>query len=364
MIVLSIQLVPISASAASNDVAGIENGRIYYIKNLYTGHYLDVQGGGDDYNGQNVMGYNYHGLDNQKWKAVRNSDGTYTFVSVFSTSGRVLDVTGTNVDIYAANFPSAQKFTLVRDTTLAYGGTYYIKHGSNYVTETIQDDNVCTKTSAQGLASRWSFQAVDKNHVGCYFFEYTDSSGTTNTTGAGSTIKTNMNGIGYTTYNLKNYGASTAHYYMQTDNVWVFFGHGLYTVSGNPMASVVFKDANGDYAGYLTASTAIFNGSSDRAISSFSSNALAPERCVLYIGCGTGVTYNGYNLVTSTFNKGAHFALGTKEKVSTGDGEKWLKNFFNKAGSGGTIRQCIDNANYYQNIGLLYYEGDVYAKFS
>lgn len=68
------------------------------------------------------------------------------------------------------------------------------------------------------------------------------------------------------------------------------------------------------------------------------------------------------NLVTNTFNKGAHFALGTTKTINTNDNDKWTKKFFEKAETGATIRQCLDHANYYQDIGLLYYEGDVYAK--
>lgn len=90
--------------------------------------------------------------------------------------------------------------------------------------------------------------------------------------------------------------------------------------------------------------------------------ALAKARCVLYIGCSTGVDYMGFNLVTNTFNKGAHFALGTTQTLKTSANDKWTKKFFEKAETGATIRQCLDHANYYQNIGLLYYEGDVYAK--
>lgn len=132
--------------------------------------------------------------------------------------------------------------------------------------------------------------------------------------------------------------------------------------NGTPLATICFFKDDGSYNGYLTASTAIFNGTQDAAISTFSKNELAQTQCVLYIGCSTGVSYNGYNLVSATFNKGAHFALGTTQTTYTNETDKWTKKFFEKADEGATIRQCLDHANYYQSIGLLYYEGDVYTK--
>lgn len=363
---------PLTAFAASNDVVGIEGGQTYYIKNLYTGRYLDVYGG-QDVNGQNVWTYPFNGTVAQKWRSVRNTDGTYTFYAVVSSNNRVLDVTGTNVDIYNNTYPTDQKFTLVRDTTLSYGGTYNIKLGTQYVTETISTSNVCITSSASGLASMWSFQVVDKSDVDFYPFYYQNGSilfipTYFDTRGASSTISSQMGALGYPTYTLTNCDTSSAYTYMQSDDVWVFNGHGLENGNGTPLASIVFMDSSGNQNGYITPNSAVCNGTSNRYIDSLTANALAPERSVLYIGCSTGKTYTqsgiSYNLVTSTFKRGAHFALGTTQTIDTSQSETWLKKFFEKARAGGTIRQCLDNANYYQSLGLLYYEGDVYAKFS
>ena len=68
-----------SVSAASNDVTGLESGSTYYIKNLYTGKYLDVYNG-QDVTGQNVWTYTFNRTNAQKWRLSRNSDALTKFI--------------------------------------------------------------------------------------------------------------------------------------------------------------------------------------------------------------------------------------------------------------------------------------------
>ncbi len=358
----------VPASAASNDVAGINSGTTYYIKNLFDGKYLDVYDGGDS-NGTNVWTYTFNATAAQKWRVVRNSDGTYTFYAVVSSNNRVLDVTGTNVDIWAYNSSwNCQKFTLVRDTTLAYGGTYKIKNGSDYVVLDVANDTIKVSSSGGGLNALWSFEPVSKGDADIYTSYYQNGDVLSiiptyfDTRGAASTFIEKCDNMGYNTFHFTNKPAQTAYNYMKNDFIWVFRGHGISFTGEIPAATIGFYTDDGAYNGYITASTAIFNAAQDAAISALSSNALAKAQCVLYIGCSTGVDYRGINLVSNTFNKGAHFALGTTETTYTNETDKWTKKFFEKADTGATIRQCLDHANYCQDIGLLYYEGDVYAK--
>lgn len=359
---------PLSASAASNDVCGIDTGTTYYIKNLFDGKYLDIHDGGDS-NGTDVWTYTFNATAAQKWRVVRNSDGTYTFYAVVSSNNRVLDVTGTNVDIYEYNSSwSCQKFTLVRDTTLAYGGAYQIRNGTNYVILDPGYKTVKVSSTGSGTNALWSFEPVNKGMADIYTSHYEDGAFLWifpthfDTRGAASTFVDKCDNMGYSSFHFTNKPATTAHSYMKNDAIWVFRGHGLSSSNGEPLATLCFFTDTGQYNGYLTASSNLYNGAQDAAIDGFTANQLAKAQCVLYIGCSTGVSYSGYNLVSSTFNKGAHFALGTTETTYTNETDKWTKKFFEKADTGATIRQCLDHANYYQNIGLLYYEGDVYAK--
>lgn len=356
-----------SANAASNDVCGINSGTTYYIKNVYNGKYIDVYDGADS-NGTNVWTYTFNASNAQKWRVVRNSDGTYTFYAVVSSNNRVLDVTGTNVDIWSYNSSlGCQKFSLQRNTSMAYGGTYQIKYGSKYVIANASSSTVEVSSTGSGLNALWSFEPVVKGDADIYTFYYQTGSilgiipDYFDSRGAASTFVEKCSNMGYTPYHLTNKSASSAYTCMKVDAIWVFCGHGT-SSSGTPIATISFKNEDGGNNGHITTNIEILNDEKDRAVDSLPANALAKSQCVLYMGCRTGVSYSGFNLVSSTFNKGAHFVLGTTKTLYTDEIEKWTKKFFEKANTGATIRQCIDYANYYQDIGLLYYEGDVYTK--
>ena len=364
---------PAPASALTNDTPGIESGTVYYIKNIDNGKYLDVKNGGDA-NGNDVWTYSYNASAAQKWRVVRNSDGSYTLYSVLSTGNRVLDVTGTNVDIWSYNSSyNCQKFKITRYNWLLQSGTYSISTNTevyNFLEYDPETESVKTTKSPDPMRRLWSFEPVEKHDADFYSFYY--QNGTFlglptyyDTRGAASTFMQKCENMGYCPYHFTNSSAPTAYEYLKSnDSIWVFRGHGLVTndENENPEATIVFRNENGRYNGYLTANYAIEHCSQDKAIDSLSSNALAKAQCVIYMGCSTGVSYNGYNLVTSTYNKGAHFALGTTQTILTGTGDKWTKKFFEKADTGATIRECYHHANYYHDIGALYYEGDIYAK--
>ena len=75
-------------------------GRLYYIKNMLTGQYLDVQGGNAS-NGTNVWQYKYNGTKAQQWYLNHNEDGTYTiFSQVGSENGYIyaLDISNGSSD--------------------------------------------------------------------------------------------------------------------------------------------------------------------------------------------------------------------------------------------------------------------------
>ena len=87
----------------------------------------------------------------------------------------------------------------------------------------------------------------------------------------------------------------------------------------------------GDYNGNITANTDLVAGSDDRAVDNLLDNELALARCVLFLGCKTGqsFTFAGktYNLVQSTYDKGAHFVLGTLEDITVSDAYSFMDVF-------------------------------------
>ena len=82
------------------------------LTSVNSGKVLDVNGGVSA-NGTNVQQYDSNGTYAQKWIAVKNSDGSYTFQSALAENA-VLDVNGgssangTNVQLYTSNGTNAK----------------------------------------------------------------------------------------------------------------------------------------------------------------------------------------------------------------------------------------------------------------
>ena len=128
----------------STKSVNLVSGAVYYIKNKYSGKYLNVNFG-TDANGTNVNQWAYDGSTEQKWKIVQNSDGTWKIYAMCSSNGnnRVLDAlrtggsasgsiaAGNNVDIWAPNDPEAQNWILWDPADYA-GAHYYISLASAY----------------------------------------------------------------------------------------------------------------------------------------------------------------------------------------------------------------------------------------
>lgn len=96
------------------------NGKEFFIKNAYTGQYLDVSGG-TAANGTNVQQYKYNGTDSQRWYMKYNGDATFSIYSRLGNNGSykyALDIANAsadnyaNVQIYEINGTNAQKFQI------------------------------------------------------------------------------------------------------------------------------------------------------------------------------------------------------------------------------------------------------------
>jgi len=92
----------------------------------------------------------------------------------------------------------------------------------------------------------------------------------------------------------------------------------------------------------------------------------------MYLGCSTGADYTSssktYNLVDSTFAKGAHFVLGTTETVYVNDSNNFLIGFAEcyTTDCNCTIQNAITagieragtNTVYQNDLYPVYYVGD------
>lgn len=97
----------------------------YTIRALGSGKPLDVYCG-NTANGTNITQYQSTNTDNQKWVALSNSDGTWSFVS--KCNGKYIDMNGggapsngKNLQCWAGNGTNAQKWVLQKPATLPSG---------------------------------------------------------------------------------------------------------------------------------------------------------------------------------------------------------------------------------------------------
>jgi hypothetical protein len=79
----------------------IQNGKVYYIQNYATEYYLAVKSASTG-NGAAVIQFDYATSNNQKWKAVLNSDGTFSFIPQHATN-MYLESISYNMKVYISN---------------------------------------------------------------------------------------------------------------------------------------------------------------------------------------------------------------------------------------------------------------------
>jgi len=344
---------PIDTAAGSSDVLGIDSGKIYYIKNTVSGLYLDVKEAINS-NGQEVVACVFNGNKNQQWKVNRNSNGTYTLVAVFSSNGKVLDVSGSKLDIYAPGYPSDQQFKI----SAMLNGSYKILLGSKCLSQNQTPYSGTTNykinlpTTANSY-SYWSFESINKNDADIYSFKYPAGTGYSayDSTGKDSVFVTNTNNMGYYGFAIPNSSAANALNFMKGDSIWVHNGH------GGPGVVHFGTATNGN------------NGSIGiTEINNLSANVLSNLKVFITTGCKSGKNTNalsshsGNNLINAVFSKGAHFAIGWENDVSMSAGVTWIKTFFEEANKGKTVEQCIYEANKVASLGTVYCLGDKWQK--
>jgi hypothetical protein len=293
------------------DSLGIKDNTKYYIMNYDSLRYLSLESALDE-NLTNVCTQERSTSNLSQWKTEQQTDGTFQLINVYSPTGKTLDITGTNIDIYTDNNAHYQKFTIYRINSGTYQGLYYIRYGNYYVAQDASYNVYLTASYSSNVV--WSFMAVDTRFANYYSIEYPD------TRGRSFQYKATMESFGYTSNNWHCTSASQAYSLLSnTNDIFTVLVHGALAAPGQGKATIVFEDNAQNEIGRIIANSAIRKNADNFAIDDLERNALALERCVLYLGCCTGQTYTvdnvSYNLVESTYNKGAHFVLGTLEIV-------------------------------------------------
>ena len=330
------------------DSIGIADATKYYIMNYSSGRYLSLVSN-TDVSLTNVVTNARSTELRSQWKTEKQVDGTYQLISVFSSTGKVLDVTGTNIDICADNDAVYQKFMVYRINTNDYKGMYYIRYNDYYVAQDSNYNVYLTPTPSQYAV--WSFMAVDqrKAELFCHDYEYILDGNLVHydTTHNCTDFCNIMNSLGYTSEYYINPSASTAYEGMkENDDIFIFRGHGnagiiSFNTEGNISTGVIA--INGIVPAYYP------SGNDRKYISYLDKNELAKSRCVIYLGCRTGVDLpignNAYNLVDETFDKGAHFVYGTTARTNNAVSRIWLSAFLSSINSGKSIHDAIADAD-------------------
>lgn len=119
----SVPRIEYSYTGAYGATSGVSGGTVYYLRNVRSGKYLDVQG-----DGYNVVQYPFHGGASQQWLILYNGNGYYSLVPMFKTTARLdvsnaNDINGTNVGVWQENGSNAQQFRIIP----CVGGCYRLQ---------------------------------------------------------------------------------------------------------------------------------------------------------------------------------------------------------------------------------------------
>jgi len=344
-VLFGVMAVPVSAG--SNDVNGIEDGASYYIKNVNTKKYLDI-------NGSLLSGVTTNNFAGplstaQRWKASRNSDGSYVFKPWSNLNFGMGVNSGSNTVVtrlYTSSTIAEVSFYLTRIND----GSYYMSNKARDLCPHAILNSVSLNSSFADTA-RWSFEKAEKRDADLYAFEYSNYNSSTVYT----MFEISMNTCGYTPYPLTNSSAGSAYTYMQyTDDIVLFRGHATAGILPFRKSSGLLNGTiivNGSYVNKVSLWTEAIGAyeplTPAYAIDSLPTNALASLKCVLLMGCSTGANWTiplTYNLVGAMYNKGAHFVMGPKYDISDMTLSNFSEWFVVKAKDGGTIDSCIDYA--------------------
>ena len=366
------KLVYITVNVIEPDT-GITDDTKYYIMSSTSGRYLSLQSG-SDVDGIGIYSVIRNTGNYSKWTVQAQSDSKYQFINNIGSASRVMTASGTNLCIYTDSNASTQKFEIYRiNEAGTTQGLYYIKYGSYYLKEN-SNYNVTLTTSISN-ATAWSFMAVEKGLAVRYHFEKPmldlDEDDEQYDEQYDEQIAELVNSIAYMPEFLtllRSYGY-TANGYTYTDfnptngknsllnaDIFVINGHGN-------AGKMSFNDKKRNYiSGIIFANSALIEDDDEietiqtyYAVDDFESNSLSKARCVLVLGCLTGLNTrrNGvtYNLLDSIYQKGAHFVVGTSNTIIPSSSARYCGAFFTKISEGksvGTAYTCsLTETQYY-----------------
>ncbi|MBE6593788.1 MAG: hypothetical protein E7642_07335 [Ruminococcaceae bacterium] len=326
---------------------GISNNTKYYIMNASSGRLLSLENDSDSRHA-NVYTRARSATTLSQWRTRKLSDGYYNIQSVRSPTGKCLDVTNNNVDIYDDNGYGYLRFTLRRVENGRYEGLYLIRHTNSglYVTQDSNDNAYVTATPTE--ASYWSFMKVNKGDAShyCFDIEYTEN-------GEDHNFDVSLNiddflavigqELGYETSHELNGEPPEAFEDLKSSEIFIYSGHCA-------PGELYFCDDNNQWIGSIVVDDLFYDDNPNtQYFDDISYNQLSNARCIIYMGCNSGVDKSeygsaAYNLVDTTFEKGAHFVLGTTKSINMNDMNRWIEYFIGYIFEGYNIDQAVEEA--------------------
>lgn len=355
----SVSVESVSVESAE-ETAGIYTGIYYYIKNVATGLYLEV-----NTNNNNVRASNFTGADNQKWKLGLRDSHTYVLIPKCNMTSRLTVANSSssesaNVIISSTTNKAEQLWKIPRNGSSVYtmksGCSSYLKHLA--VAGTTSGSNVVQGSGYEQKQRNWTLEKIVKGTAVHLPTQITAQvSGAIDTTGVMPAFNTYCSTMGYGVSQIVNSTATSA-FSLMNEDIWVFNGHGS-------QAAVYFYNASGTEVGNIVASSDMLDGSTSRAVSNKANNQLAGNRCTLLMGCNAGGSSGTSNLVDTIFEKGSQFVLGPTQITYDIYDNLWIQAFFKACSEKKTVGQALsiaDVASPHSN--KYYYKGNTYQKLN
>lgn len=345
ILIVSFPAIPLFASAPT----GLVNGKDYYVMNSTTEKYLSPVSSTNS-NNVRVVGRDRGTQIYSRWtvniieSTETNSQTNYIrLTNANGNAGRNLYVSGTNLVIYNI-IDEQSSFIVQRIESGNHQGQYTIRYGNQYVAMDWSRNVYLTTSSSDNIY--WTFMAVEKGKANLISFLYMYDGDKCYNSSVNDDIFTGIfYALGYDATPHSNTTVDIAFQLLTHGDIFIYRGHGgpgrlSFQTTDNYVTGKILADS------YIDAP---FPSYTVYSISDCSPNELAIQRCVLYIGCNTGVTQErggrAFNLLDSTFAKGAHFVLGTTDTTYSNQTNPWLEYFLDDVNNNSTIYSRIAYAN-------------------
>ena len=316
------------------DTIGLVDGESYNIMNYSSGKYMSLVSETDS-NGVNICTMDKTDLDIAQWKIIHEANKKYQFINLYSTTNKVLSSMGVNVCLYMDSNYSSQQFDVYRVEKGKYQGLYMIRYG-NYFLSQDTSGNVCLSNVINDRAY-WSFMLAANGEASIFSMNYKGF----DTRGSNTCFYETMKNCGYIEHRYIGEEVEVALKSLKEDEIFIFTGH------GEP-ATIVFHDLTGESAGVITVNRMVNSTENSGYIWDLEDNELSQLRCVLLMGCNTGVSAvlgnQSVSLLNAMYNKGAHFVMGTTKITYVDRDNVFLGTFLKCMKDGENIKTCMEQA--------------------